>query len=71
MQSGKFIGGGIRIVDMYGLCCHVNVTTSFETIEEAQEQATDWLGAYNNDRPNMAIGGITPAMKLKMATQFH
>ena len=21
----------------------------------------------NNDRPNMAIGGITPAMKLKMA----
>jgi len=22
---------------------------------------------YNNDRPNMGIGGITPAMKLKMA----
>lgn len=39
----------------------------FETIEEAQEQATDWLWAYNNDRPNMAIGGITPTMKLKMA----
>ena len=39
----------------------------FETIEEAQEQATDWLWTYNNDRPNMAIGGITPAMKLKMA----
>jgi putative transposase len=39
----------------------------FETIEEAQEQATNWLWTYNNDRPNMAIGGITPAMKLKMA----
>ena len=52
----------------------------FETIEEAQEQATNWLWAYNNpshglqanhcravDRPNMAIGGITPAMKLKLA----
>ena len=39
----------------------------FETIEEAQEQATDWLWTYNNDRPNMAIGGITPAMKLKHA----
>lgn len=36
----------------------------FETIEEAQEQATDWLWTYNNDRPNMALGGITPAMKL-------
>ena len=40
---------------------------TFETIEEAQEQATEWLWTYNNDRPNMGIGGITPAMKLKMA----
>ncbi len=39
----------------------------FETIEEVQDQATEWLWTYNNDRPNMAIGGITPAMKLKMA----
>jgi len=39
----------------------------FETIEEAQDQATKWLWTYNNDRPNMAIGGITPAMKLKLA----
>lgn len=39
----------------------------FETIEEAQEQATRWLWTYNNDRPNMAIGGVTPAMKLKQA----
>ena len=39
----------------------------FETIEEAQDQATEWLWTYNNERPNMAIGGITPAMKLKMA----
>ena len=38
-----------------------------ETIEEAQDQATKWLWTYNNDRPDMAIGGITPAMKLKMA----
>ena len=26
----------------------------FETIEEAQEQAMDWLWTYNNDRPNKA-----------------
>tara|TARA_Y100000815_G_scaffold153524_1_gene139452 strand:- start:95 stop:280 length:186 start_codon:yes stop_codon:yes gene_type:complete len=25
---------------------------------------------YNNDRSNMSIGGITPAMKLKMAAQI-
>jgi len=35
-----------------------------ETIEEAQDQATEWLWTYNNERPNMGIGGITPAMKL-------
>ncbi len=39
----------------------------FETIEEAQEQATEWLRTYNNERPNMGIGGITPAMKLNAA----
>jgi putative transposase len=37
----------------------------FETIEETQDQATQWLWAYNNERPNMGIGGETPAMKLK------
>ena len=38
-----------------------------ETIEEAQYQATKWLWTYNNERPNMGIGGITPAQKLKLA----
>lgn len=40
----------------------------FHTIEEAQEEATRWLWTYNNERPNMGIGGITPAMKLAQAT---
>jgi len=39
----------------------------FETIEEVQQIATEWLWTYNNDRSNMGIGGVTPAMKLKMA----
>ena len=39
----------------------------FETIEEAQDQATEWAWTYNNERPNMGISGITPAMKLKTA----
>jgi putative transposase len=39
----------------------------FNTIEEVKDQATRWLWTYNNQRPNMGIGGITPAMKLKLA----
>ncbi len=27
--------------------------------------ATDWIWTCNNDRPNMGLGGITPAQKLK------
>lgn len=39
----------------------------FQTIKDAQDQATRWLWTYNNERPNMAIGGVTPAQKFKMA----
>jgi len=39
----------------------------FETTQEAQDQAIEWLWVYNNERPNMRIGGITPAMKLTTA----
>ena len=38
-----------------------------ESIEEAQDYATQWPWTYDNDCPNAAIGGITPAQKLKMA----
>ncbi len=31
-----------------------------------QEQTTEWIWTYN-EGPNMGIGGITPAMKLKTA----
>ncbi len=37
------------------------------SIEEAQDYATKWLWTYNNERPSMALGGITPAQKLKLA----
>lgn len=39
----------------------------FESIEEVQEFATRWLWSYNHERPNMALGGITPQQKLAMA----
>lgn len=39
----------------------------FSSISEVQELSTKWLWFYNNERPNMAIGGITPRQKLAMA----
>jgi putative transposase len=44
----------------------------FRNIEEVRNAATNWLWTYNNERPNMGLGGITPAQKLKrqMKTQI-
>jgi putative transposase len=39
----------------------------FETLDEIQEFATRWLWTYNHDRPNMALGGITPKQRLALA----
>lgn len=39
----------------------------FETIQEAQNHATEGLWADTNERPVASDGGMTPAMKLKTA----
>ena len=39
----------------------------FESIDEVQQIATEWLWSYNHERPNMGNSGMTPAQKLKMA----
>ena len=39
----------------------------FESITEVQDYATNWLWLYNHERPNMALGGITPKQRLAMA----
>jgi len=39
----------------------------FDSIEDVQNRATQWLWIYNNERPNMALNGITPMMKLAVA----
>ena len=39
----------------------------FESIEQAQQLATEWLWLYNNERPNTAIGGIPPRKLLDAA----
>lgn len=40
----------------------------FESLEEVQTTATQWLWTYNNKRPNMAVGGMPPTMKHKYMT---
>jgi len=57
-----------------------NRTVRHEWLDQHIIETTQWLWSYNNDRPNIpltvcrqtaagqrGIGGITPAMKLKMA----
>lgn len=39
----------------------------FDSIEQVQDFATQWLWTYNHERPNMALGGITPKQKLALA----
>jgi len=38
----------------------------FESIDEVREFATRWVWAYNHERANMALGGITPKQKLAL-----
>jgi len=39
----------------------------WQDLEEVQLFATQWMYDYNHDRPNMALGGITPKQRLVMA----
>jgi putative transposase len=39
----------------------------FESIQDVQEAATQWLWTYNHDRTNMRDSGLPPAQKLKAA----
>ena len=46
----------------------------FESIAEAQDAATKWQWTYNNERPSMALNGLTPIQylndfNLKMKSQ--
>ncbi|MDR0249771.1 MAG: transposase, partial [Burkholderiales bacterium] len=39
----------------------------FGSIEQMQNYATDWLWHYNHERPNMALGRLTPIQHLAKA----
>ena len=34
-----------------------------DSVDEVQNFASDWLWTYIHERPNMALGGITPKQK--------
>ena len=38
----------------------------WESINEVQEFATQWMYKYNNQHLNMALGGITPKQQVAM-----
>ena len=39
----------------------------WQSIDEVQMFATQWIYKYNHQRPNMAFGGITPKQRLVIA----
>jgi putative transposase len=39
----------------------------FESVNQAQILATEWLWQYNNERPHTAIGGVPPRQLLEVA----
>lgn len=40
---------------------------AFESVDQAQQLATEWLWRYNNERPHTAIGGVPPRRLIKAA----
>lgn len=39
----------------------------FDSIDEVQDFVARWLWTYNHERPNMALGDITPKQKLALS----
>ena len=39
----------------------------WDSLNQVQQAATEWMWSYNYERPNMALGGITPKQRLAMA----
>lgn len=38
----------------------------WESIQQVQDYATEWMWLYNHERPNMALGGFTPIQRSAM-----
>lgn len=42
-----------------------------DSLDQVRQQAEAKLNYYNNERPNMSNGGLTPTQQLNMAAQFE
>jgi putative transposase len=47
------------------MCYELLSANLFDSIEQVQEAATKWQWTYNNERPSMALNGLTPIQCLK------
>tara|TARA_B110000483_G_C17739911_1_gene368126 strand:+ start:135 stop:359 length:225 start_codon:yes stop_codon:yes gene_type:complete len=69
-KSDVISGVQLQLANTLGLVISAPVLLShylFDSIEDVQNRVTQWLWIYNNERPNMALNGITPMMKLAAA----
>ena len=60
-QQNAYIERYNRTVRYDWLAHHV-----FDSVSDVQDFATRWLWTYNHERPNMALGGITPIQKMAL-----
>ena len=61
-QQNAYVERYNRTLRYSWLSCHL-----FESIQEVQDYATQWIWFYNNERPNKANGGLPPKRMLAKA----
>ena len=64
IQPGKKRNKTLTLSDTTELCATNGLELISSQRSDVQDHATQSLWTYNNDRPNMGIGGITPTTKL-------
>ena len=64
-QQNAYVEGYNRTVRPEWLDLYI-----FESIEEVQQIATEWLWSYSHERPDMGNGRVTPPQELKIAVKI-
>jgi len=65
-QQNAYIEGFNRTVRYDWLSHYI-----YADIEDLQDRAISWLWTYNNERPNMKIGAITPIQKRRLTKSMN
>lgn len=67
-QSPNIPAMGARsLASMASVLASSPVARAKSRVEQVQGKATRWLWTCDHERPNMALGGITPMRKLALA----